>query len=269
MTTILPAAAKATNILILDIERLPGLAEIWDQKTRFVHVSKFKRMPRTICFAAQRYGQREIEFVAEWDQGHSEMIRRSWELYDAADIVVTYNGISFDTPNLRTDWHRLGLGEPRPFKGGRPVPGQPGSVRPRELQPAAPARAAGAPRQVRALRLGDGRARGQRFGEGPARPGPVQSWRRTRYQVGLRRAAWLDAQPPVHGACRRAQLQPVQQHRPGPGGGVHRSGAGISGLPLSPLWRQRQGPQELRPCRLHRRRPLIDTSTPSRKKARP
>jgi hypothetical protein len=108
--------AKAANILVVDIERLPGLARVWDQKTRFVPVSTFERLPSTLCFAAKQYGARTTEFVAAWDGGHEAMIRRSWELYDEADIVVTYNGVAFDNKHLRADWRDLGLPPPRPWK---------------------------------------------------------------------------------------------------------------------------------------------------------
>lgn len=117
MVRILPSVARSTNILILDIERLPGLAEVWDQKTSFVPHYKFQRLPATICFAASRYGEpNSTEFWSDWDQGHEAMVRRSWELYDRADIVVTYNGKRFDNKHLRTDWDVAGLGEPRPWK---------------------------------------------------------------------------------------------------------------------------------------------------------
>lgn len=112
---ILPSVARATRILILDIERLPGLAEVWDQKTHFIPVRKWKRLPRTICFAAQWYGE-PIQFYSEWDHGHEAMIRRSWQLYDDAEIVVTYNGISFDNRHLRSDWQAYGLGDPSSWK---------------------------------------------------------------------------------------------------------------------------------------------------------
>lgn len=155
MTRILPAVARATNILILDIERLPGLAEVWDQKTGFVPHHKFQRLPATICFAARRYGQPGQEFWADWDQGHEAMVRRSWELYDQADIVVTYNGIGFDNKHLRTDWELAGLGEPSPWKGCRPVPGQQ-EPRPRLLLHAARRPGPGHRRQGRPLRRTDG-----------------------------------------------------------------------------------------------------------------
>lgn len=105
------------RILTIDIERLPGLAPVWDQKTRFIPVSTWRRLPSLLCFAAKWYRDRSIQFEAVWgDGGHEAMIRRSWDLYDQADVVVTYNGVKFDTPHLRSDWAVLGLPQPSSFK---------------------------------------------------------------------------------------------------------------------------------------------------------
>jgi hypothetical protein len=111
-----PEALKHTKILLVDIERLPGLAEAWDQKTRYVPYTKFHRLPETLCFTAKWYGRRRCEFQSSWRQGHESMVRRSWELYDQADIVVTYNGVKFDNEWLRADWQHYRLGDPRPWK---------------------------------------------------------------------------------------------------------------------------------------------------------
>jgi hypothetical protein len=173
MVRILPSVARATNILILDIERLPGLAEVWDQKTSFVPHHKFQRLPATICFAARRYGMPGEEFWSDWDQGHEAMVRRSWELYDAADIVVTYNGVSFDNKHLRTDWDVAGLGEPRPWKGCRPVPGQQ-ELGSRQLLHAARRSRPGHRWQGRPLRSAGGARRHGRRLEGPAQAAPLQ-----------------------------------------------------------------------------------------------
>lgn len=108
--------AKGANILVLDIERRPGLAQVWQQKTDFIPIYKWERMPSLLCFAAKRYGARKVEFVSAWDDGPEAMARRSWELYDAADIVVTYNGVNFDNKHLRSEWLLAGLAPPAPWK---------------------------------------------------------------------------------------------------------------------------------------------------------
>lgn len=104
-----------THILVVDMERLCGLARIWDQKTSFVPYSNFVRHPSTLCFAAKWYGQRTTEFHAAWDDHHA-MVQRSWELYDQADIVVTYNGRRFDNEHFRGDWLKAGLPLPKPWR---------------------------------------------------------------------------------------------------------------------------------------------------------
>lgn len=103
------------KILVVDIERLPGLARVWEQKTRFVGINQFTRLPSLLCFAAKWYGSKTTEFHASWDD-HEAMVQRSWELYDEANIVVTYNGIRFDNKHLRSDWLLAGMPPPSPWK---------------------------------------------------------------------------------------------------------------------------------------------------------
>lgn len=108
-------AKRQPKILVIDIERLPGLARIWDQKTRFVSINNFTRLPSLLCFAAKWYGQKGTEFHAVWDDPDA-MVRRSWELYNEAEIVVTYNGIRFDNKHLKSEWLLAGMPPPSPWK---------------------------------------------------------------------------------------------------------------------------------------------------------
>lgn len=104
-----------SKILILDIERLPGLARVWEPKTRYIAPRSFVEWPRLLCWAARWYGEKQYEFAAEWiDRG--TMIADIWALYDQADIVVTYNGITFDNKHLKSEWLEAGLRPPRPWK---------------------------------------------------------------------------------------------------------------------------------------------------------
>jgi hypothetical protein len=103
------------RILVVDIERLPGLARLWEQKTRFVPIRNFTRLPSLLCFAAKWHGQRKVEFHAAWDDAEA-MVLRSWELYDQADVVIGYNSVRFDNKHLRGDWLLAGLPPPAPWK---------------------------------------------------------------------------------------------------------------------------------------------------------
>lgn len=112
-----PRVKAAARILTIDIERLPGTAYLWEPKTRYVPPRNFIEWPRLLCFAARWYGQKRVIFEAEWKKGGRErMVQRAWELYDEADIIITYNGRRFDNKHLKTDWLQANYPPPRPWK---------------------------------------------------------------------------------------------------------------------------------------------------------
>ncbi len=111
-TRMQPNTAK---VLTIDIERLAGTAYAFDPKTRYIPAGNWITRPRTVCFAARWYGQTRPIFESEWND-RDAMIRRSWELYDQADIVYTYNGIRFDNKHLNSLWFEAGLPMPSPSK---------------------------------------------------------------------------------------------------------------------------------------------------------
>lgn len=105
-----------SRILVLDIERLPGLAPVWDQKTRFIHVSSWRRLPSLLCFAAQWYDKRPVLFHSVWDDGREGQAQAAWDLLDQADVIVTFNGKRFDLPHLKGEFAALGMQPPSPWR---------------------------------------------------------------------------------------------------------------------------------------------------------
>jgi hypothetical protein len=55
-------------------------------------------------------------FGSDHHNGHEEQIKKVWELVHKADILVTFNGIEFDTKHLRREWLVNDLGPPSPWK---------------------------------------------------------------------------------------------------------------------------------------------------------
>jgi len=131
---ITPAAQKQVRVLVVDIERLPGVATVqhrgltitgdfWDLGSwkhtigRRIHADDVIEWPRTICAAAKWYNERQPMFAAEWlDGGHEEFIRTVWEWFNEADITVGHNVDRFDQRILRSDWSLYGWTPPRPWK---------------------------------------------------------------------------------------------------------------------------------------------------------
>lgn len=115
-------AGEKPRILVLDIERIRGWARVpvWDlsdYKHRRIHASCVEEWPRTVCAAWRWLGTKKVEFAAEWERGgRRAFLRRVWQAYDDADIIVGHNLQQFDTKKLRSEWLLLGLKPPAPWQ---------------------------------------------------------------------------------------------------------------------------------------------------------
>lgn len=107
---------RTAKILTIDIERLPGTVEIFDQRTRgFIPVTQWTSLPSLLCMAANWYHTSTIDFRAAWID-HADMVKWAWDLYNRADIVVGYNHIGFDNKHLQSEWLLAGMPAPSPWK---------------------------------------------------------------------------------------------------------------------------------------------------------
>jgi hypothetical protein len=113
---------RELKILVIDIERLPGQATVpfWSlsgYKHRRIHHKYVVEWPRTICAAWRWYGNKRIDFAAEWDAGgpaaFAEKIR---DLLDDADIITGHNVNGFDRKHLNSLFRDHGLRMPSPYK---------------------------------------------------------------------------------------------------------------------------------------------------------
>jgi len=113
---------KAPRILTVDLERVPGRVtlDIFDAKNdrnAFIAADRWDEYPRTICASFKWYDERKVGFVAEWESDEPYFVaRRCWELIDAADWLISFNGRRADLKWLRTEWLLAGLPMPTPWK---------------------------------------------------------------------------------------------------------------------------------------------------------
>lgn len=101
----------SARIITLDIERVPMWTKrlpAWDMRSlmsRRLTPDDVDEWGRTICLAYRVRGERQIHFLAEWQEGgRPAFLRAAWDVYDGADVIVGHNIQDFDTPHLQGEW---------------------------------------------------------------------------------------------------------------------------------------------------------------------
>lgn len=104
------------RILTIDIETIPATGYFFELFNQNISLPQVTSPSRVGCFAAKWYGQKGIEFYSEHHDGRKKMIKEAHRLLSEADIVVHYNGVSFDIPHLNREFWLNGMSPPIPFK---------------------------------------------------------------------------------------------------------------------------------------------------------
>ncbi len=69
-----------------------------------------------LCFAAKWLGTKEIIYSSIVEDGKKKMLSKAHKLLDEADVVIHYNGKSFDIPMLNGEFVSNGLLPPSPYR---------------------------------------------------------------------------------------------------------------------------------------------------------
>lgn len=102
------------KILTLDIETSPLVGYAWGEwDTNIIKVLEPTRM---LCVAAKWTHEKKPIFLSEYHDGRTEMLPALWELMDEADVVVHYNGQSFDIKHINREFWLQGFLPYSPFK---------------------------------------------------------------------------------------------------------------------------------------------------------
>lgn len=103
-----------SNILLLDIETAPAQAYVWGLWNQNVSVDQIIRASRITCVGFGWYGQKHVDFLAEWTVGREKMLDLTSAALELADAVVTYNGDKFDLPRLYGEFAQHKIDPPGP-----------------------------------------------------------------------------------------------------------------------------------------------------------
>ena len=107
---------RAPRILLLDIETAPNLAYVWGLWKQDISIDKIVNSGYVMCWSAKWLGETDIMFDSVVKHRPKAMCQRIHKLLCQADIVVHYNGTSFDMPTLNKEFVELGMLPPSPYK---------------------------------------------------------------------------------------------------------------------------------------------------------
>jgi DNA polymerase elongation subunit (family B) len=104
------------RILLLDIETAPNTAFVWGLFKQNVAINQIKQTSYVLCWSAKWLGEKDIFFSSVDKDYEEDMLKGIHELLDQADVVVHFNGTSFDIPTLNREFVLNGLPPPAPYK---------------------------------------------------------------------------------------------------------------------------------------------------------
>ena len=104
------------KILILDVETSPHLSFHFRRWQENIPRANTVDESHITCWAAKWAGEREVDFMSEWDDGFVAMMSGLWYAMDDADVVLGFNSDKFDVKRINTEFIKLGWEAPSPYE---------------------------------------------------------------------------------------------------------------------------------------------------------
>jgi hypothetical protein len=104
------------RILLLDIETAPNMGYFWGLWEQNISTDKIVDSSYILCWSAKWLGDKEVMYDSVHQSSEKKMLKGVHKLLDEADVVVHYNGRSFDIPVLNREFLLNKMPPPAPFK---------------------------------------------------------------------------------------------------------------------------------------------------------
>lgn len=102
--------------LLLDIETAPNIAHVWGLWQQNVAINQLVDSGYVLCWAAKWLGDSGVMFDSIHKSKPKAMLKRVHGLLSECDVVVHYNGKSFDIPTLNKEFILHKMTPPAPYK---------------------------------------------------------------------------------------------------------------------------------------------------------
>lgn len=103
------------KILFWDSEFTPAISYTWSNRPKFLSNDFLIEPARMLCWGARWYDKKKV-VTADERAGRREMLEGIRDLLSEADMVVSYNGIGYDTKKLNGELMSEGIAPPAPYK---------------------------------------------------------------------------------------------------------------------------------------------------------
>jgi DNA polymerase elongation subunit (family B) len=103
------------RLLVIDIETSPHTAYVWGLFNENIPLARLIEPGQVISFAARWRGEKRVEFRSIFHDGKQQMVERAHQMMDAAQVLIHYNGNSFDRKHLNREFLLAGLNPPSPY----------------------------------------------------------------------------------------------------------------------------------------------------------
>src|SRR3990172_6010008 len=104
------------KILLLDIETAPNLAYVWGLWKENIPTARIVNNGYVLCWAAKWHKKSQVQWSSIHTERPRRMLQRIHTMLNQADVVVHYNGKSFDIPTLNKEFITHGFKPPAPYK---------------------------------------------------------------------------------------------------------------------------------------------------------
>lgn len=104
------------KILTLDIETSPHKGFHFGMFNQNFSLAQIEEWTRMICFAAKWLHEDGVMFFSDFHDGHRNSVLAAHDLVSEADVLVTYNGDSFDLKHMNREFLLQELPPPAPYQ---------------------------------------------------------------------------------------------------------------------------------------------------------
>lgn len=104
------------KMLLLDIETAPNIGHIWSLWNQNIGLKQLMESSYVMCWSAKWYRGKTVFFDSVYHSDPKVMLVQIHKMLDECDIVIHYNGTTFDIPTLNKEFVLQKMQPPSPYK---------------------------------------------------------------------------------------------------------------------------------------------------------